>query len=199
MKQLVFFTVLMTLILVTSCGDGKADIKEQKAAVINFNDYSEFQLITLKENELKAELMIPMASANIGASTKPEIEHSDSFLWKIKAGPKFELHIEDFGDYKDRMENKKKELKEQSKFFQITYLIEEPYLILYERKLIVKGVKNASPDVGVDHITYHVYGEKILDGITYELRSKDEGFKADQKHIAQLMAKTIKSFKKISE
>jgi hypothetical protein len=95
------------------------------------------------------------------------------------------------------MANKKKELKEQHKFFQIKYLIDEPQLLLYERKLIVKGDKNASPKVGFDHITYHVYGEKIIDGITYELRSKDAGFSADQKHIAEMMAKTIKSFNKL--
>jgi hypothetical protein len=120
-------------------------------------------------------------------------------LDKIIAGPKFELHIEDFGDYKDRMANKKKELTEQHKFFQIKYLIDEPQLLLYERKLIVNGDKNAAPEVGFDHITYHVYGEKILDGITYELRSKDAGFSADQKYIAEMMAKTIKSFNKLGK
>ena len=161
------------------------------------NDYTEFQLITLDKHELNAQIMIPDASANIGASTKPEIEHNDSFLWKITAGTKFELHIEDFGDYKDRMVNKKKELSEQNKFFQIKYLIDEPQLILYERKLIVKGDKNASPEVGVDHTTYHVYGEKILDGITYELRSRDQGFTANQKNIAEMMAKAIKSFNQL--
>lgn len=191
----------MTLILVFNSGcERNIEEDENKSKTkVNMGDYSEFHLITLDKHELNAQLMIPDASANIGASTKPEIVHNDSFLWKITAGPKFELHIEDFGDYKDRMVNKKKELQSQNKFFQITYLIDEPQLILYERKLIVKGDKNAAPEVGVEHITYHVYGEKNLDGITYELRSRDAGFGADQKHIAEMMAKTIKSFKSLTK
>jgi hypothetical protein len=199
MKNLLIF--LMPLILVTTSGcKGKNSEDENKSKTkVNMGDYSEFHLITLEKHELNAQLMIPDASANIGASTKPEIVHNDSFLWKITAGPKFELHIEDFGDYKDRMVNKKKELQSQNKFFQITYLIDEPQLILYERKLIVKGDKNAAPEVGVEHITYHVYGEKNLDGITYELRSRDAGFGADQKHIAEMMAKTIKSFSPLAK
>ncbi len=194
MKNLFIF--LMTLILAINSGcEGNLAKNENKSKTnVNMGDYSEFHLITLDKFELNAQLMIPDASANIGASTKPEIVHNDSFLWKITAGPKFELHIEDFGDYKDRMVNKKKELQSQNKFFQIKYLIDEPQLILYERKLIVKGDKKAAPEVGVEHITYHVYGEKNLDGITYELRSRDAGFGADQKHIAEMMAKTIKSF-----
>jgi hypothetical protein len=92
---------------------------------------------------------------------------------------------------------KKKELKEQE-VFSINYLIDEKDLIVYERKLIVKGSKNASPKVGVEHKSYHVYGQKIIDGITYELRSRDEGYEGSEaKKIIELMAKSIKSFKPI--
>ncbi len=199
MKKLLIFSYTLILVIISSCGSDAPETDNKQEIKANMSDYSEFQLINLGKYELNAKIMIPDASANIGASTKPEIIHNDSFLWKITAGPKFELHIEDFGDYKDRMVNKKKELKEQNKFFQIKYLIDEPHLILYERKLIVKGDKNAAPEVGVDHITYHVYGEKILDGITYELRSRDEGFGADQKNIAELMVKTIKSFNSLDK
>jgi hypothetical protein len=192
MKNLLIISLILFIIF--SCGSNVTEDDNKPKTKVNLSDYSEFHLINLEKYELNAHLMIPDASANIGASTKPEIFHNDSFLWKITAGPKFELHIEDFGDYKDRMANKKKELKQQNKFFQIKYLIDEPQLILYERTLIVKGDKNAAPEVGVDHITYHVYGEKTLNGITYELRSRDEGFGSDQKHIAEMMAKTIKSF-----
>jgi hypothetical protein len=69
-------------------------------------------------------------------------------------------------------------------------------LILYEQTLIVRGSKNASPTVGYEHKSYHVFGQKVIDGITYELRSRDEGY---EKVIIQLMAKTIKSFKPIKE
>ena len=99
--------------------------------------------------------------------------------------------IEDFGDYRNRVSNKKKELKEQT-LFKINYLFQSNDLIVYERTLIVRGSKQASPSVGIEHKSFHVYGQKIIDGITYELRSKDEGC---SKNIAVLMAKSIKSFK----
>ena len=63
---------------------------------------------------------------------------------------------------------------------------------MYERTLLVKGTDNASPNVGIEHKSYHVYGQKIVDGITYELQSREDGY---EKNIIELMAKSIKSFK----
>ena len=90
---------------------------------------------------------------------------------------------------------KNKQYLRTKEVFDIKYLIDDKDLIVYERKLIVKGSKKASPTVGVEHKSYHVYGQKIIDGITYELRSRDEGYEA--KNIIELMAKSIKSFKPI--
>ena len=72
------------------------------------------------------------------------------------------------------------------------YLVNEKDLIVYKRSLIVKGSKNASSKVGVKHDSYHVYGQKIINGIAYALSSRDEGY---EKMIIELMAKSIKSFK----
>lgn len=179
--------------LLYSCsGDPKPT---DKASVTLDDDYYEFKGINLKSHGIPAMIMLPDETANIGASTKPEIIHTDGdFIWDINVGSNFNLHIEDYGDYTDMVEYKKKELKEQE-VFDIHYLIDEKDLIVYERKLIVKGSKKASPKVGVEHKSYHVYGQKIIDGITYELRSRDEGYEA-QKYI-ELMAKSIKSFKAI--
>ena len=74
-------------------------------------------------------------------------------------------------------------------------MVEEKDLLVYERKLIVKGSKNASPKVGIEHKSYHVYGQKTINGITYEFRSREEGY--EQKRIISLMAKTIKSVEEI--
>jgi hypothetical protein len=185
-----FFLVGATL---ASCGGEEKSSK--KAGVTLDDDYYEFNGINLNDNGIPAIIMLPDETANIGASTKPEIIHTDGdFIWDIHVGANFNLHIEDYGDYTDMVEYKKKELKEQE-VFSIIYLIDEKDLIVYERKLIVKGSKNASPKVGVEHKSYHVYGQKIIDGITYELRSRDEGYEA--KNIIELMAKSIKSFKPI--
>ena len=183
---------LVGAILSSCVGDEKPSKKE---GVTLDDDYYEFNEISLNDNGIPAIIMLPDETANIGAATKPEIIHTDGdFIWDINVGANFNLHIEDYGDYTDMVEYKKKELKEQE-VFSIIYLIDEKDLIVYERKLIVKGSKNASPKVGVEHKSYHVYGQKIIDGITYELRSRDEGYEA--KNIIELMAKSIKSFKPI--
>lgn len=186
--------VFLLGMLISSCGNPpeKEGLDEE---VINLDeDYYEFKGISLKEYGIPALMMLPDETANIGASTKPEVIHKEGdFIWDINVGPNFNVHIEDYGDYTDMVEYKKKELKDQN-MFKITYLIDEKDLILYERKLVVKGSKKASPTVGVEHKSYHVYGQKIINNITYELRSRDEGY---EKMIIELMAKSIKSFKPI--
>ncbi len=194
LKQFLSFGLMSVVLLATvisSCGGEEKPSTEE--AVTLDDDYYEFKGINLKSYGIPALIMLPDETANIGASTKPEIIHADGdFIWDINVGSNFNLHIEDYGDYTDMVEYKKKELKEQE-VFDIKYLIDDKDLIVYERKLIVKGSKKASPTVGVEHKSYHVYGQKIIDGITYELRSRDEGYEA--KNIIELMAKSIKSFK----
>ena len=81
----------------------------------------------------------------------------------------------------------------EKEMFEINYLIDDEDLVMYERKLIVKGEKNAPKTVGVEHRSYHVYGQKVINGITYEVRSRDEGY---EKVIIELMAKSIRSLEK---
>jgi hypothetical protein len=185
--------LLFSLVGLNSCGN-EDETKEQSTIKLD-EDYYEFRGISLQQYDIPAMIMLPDETANIGASTRPEIDHPDSFLWSITLGAKFKLYIEDFGDYRNRVSNKRKELKEQT-LFKINYLFQSDDLIVYERTLIVRGSKQASPSVGIEHKSFHVYGQKIIDGITYELRSKDEGC---SKNIAVLMAKSIKSFKALEK
>ena len=145
----------------------------------------------LIDYDIPGVISLPDETANIGASTKPEVKHEESFKWQINAGQKFQLHIEDFGILDDLVKEKKKELADQ-KFFNIKYLIDEPDLIVYERTLLVSGSKYASPEVGIEHKSYHVYGQKTINNIIYGLSSAEEGC---DKHIVELMAKSVKSFK----
>jgi hypothetical protein len=184
--------ILFIILSISSCGSSGDTENSGKDAITLDEDYYEFRGISLKEFNIPATIMLPDETANIGASTKPEVIHAEgNFLWDIEVGPNFNLHIEDYGDYTDMVEYKKKELKKQE-IFKINYLIDEKDLIVYERILIVKGLKNASSKVGVKHNSYHVYGQKVINGITYELRSRDEG---NEKMIIELMAKSIQSFK----
>ena len=188
------FAISAGLFFISSCGGNEE--KKVDSGIDLDEDYYEFKGISLSNQGIEAMIMLPDETANIGASTKPEIIHDDGgFKWEINVGPNYQLHIEDYGDYTDLVENKKKDLKDNG-LFKINYLIDEKDLILYEQTLVVRGSKKAAPTVGVEHKSYHVYGQKSVDGITYELRSRDEGY---EKVIIELMAKSIKSFKPIKE
>lgn len=176
-----------------SCGtDPIEDLVE--ANQTDGEEYYEFQGFDLSPYEIPALIMLPDETANIGASTKPEVIHTEgNFYWDINVGQNFQLHVEDYGDNKDLVKTHKKALAEKD-MFQITYLVDDPELVVYERKLIVKGVDKAPKTVGVEHVSYHVYGQKQVNNIMYEFRSRDEGY---TQMIIELMAKSIRSVESI--
>lgn len=179
------------IVLFASCGTDNQPNKDNEKT----EEYLEFRPLYLSKVGLPAMLMIPDETANIGATTEPEIIHEENdFLWTIKAGPNFTLRIEDFGDYGKRLADKKQELKEQNKFA-IRYLINRKNVIVYEQTLIVNGLKNAPPQVGIEHSSLHVLGQSKIDGIYYELRSPEKGYPKYQRQLVNLMAKSIQSFK----
>ena len=189
-KALIFIGIIGGITLFSACGDDPKD--QNDGEIVVDDDYYEFQDFSMVKYGIPAIISLPDETANIGASTRPEVIHIESDIkWEIKVGPNFQLLIEDYADITDLIEVEKKELAEQS-FFKIKYLIDEEDLILYERTLLVKGTKKASPKVGIEHKSYHVYGQKIVDGITYELQSREDGY---EKMIIELMAKSVKSFK----
>ena len=199
MKLRLLFIPLVTvisLLLFSSCGDNvKNDMQDNSGILLN-DDYYEFQGFSLKKYDIPAFIMLPDETANIGASTKPEITHAeDDFKWELEVGSNFHMLIDDWGDYTDMVETRKKELKDLD-FYKIKYIIDEKDFILYEQELMPKGSAKASNTVGVPHKSYHVYGEKVIDGITYVFRSRDEG---SEKIIIELMAKSIKSVKPLKK
>jgi hypothetical protein len=199
MKLRLLFIPLATVIclaLFSSCGENvKNDMQNNSGIVLN-DDYYEFQGFSLKKYDIPAMIMLPDETANIGASTKPEITHAeDDFKWELEVGSNFHMLIDDWGDYTDMVETRKKELKDLD-FYKIKYIIDEKDFILYEQELMPKGSAKASNTVGVPHKSYHVYGEKVIDGITYVFRSRDEG---SEKIIIELMAKSIKSVKPLKK
>ncbi len=173
----------------TNCGADNPNPDSEDVTIDD--DYYEFQDFIMADYDIPAVISLPDETANIGASTHPEVKHEESFKWEINVGPKFQLLIEDFGILDDIVKEKKKELADQ-KIFEIKYLVDEPELIVYERTLMVTGSKYAAPEVGVEHKSYHVYGQKTVDKIIYGLSTAQEGC---EKHIVELMAKSIKSFK----
>lgn len=191
-QRFVFFCFLAMFLF--SCGRSSEGKIAEADNQINEKDYYEFKGVSLEEYGIPASIMLPDETANIGASTVVEVLHKeDDFLWDILVGPNFSLHIEDFGDRINMVENKRQELEAET-LFRVEYLENKKNLIIYKKTLIVKGSSMASPKVGVEHKSFHVYGQKISKGITYELRSQDSGSSLE---IIKLMAKSIKSFKTI--
>lgn len=185
-----FFSFVVTG-FITSCSSPELGKNRE---MVGEDEYYEFQGLHLKPYGLPAMILLPDETANIGASTKPEVVHNDGdFIWNIYVGPNFELHLEDYGDYTDLVDYKRKELKEQD-VFDISYVTNEKDLIVYESSLVVRGTKEASPTVGVKHRSFHVYAQRTINGITYELRSRDEGY---ERKIIDLMVKSIRSFKRM--
>lgn len=190
----VFYASLLILgsFFLMNCG-GNEDAGDE---VIEDEELYEFKGFSLKEYDIPATIMLPDETANIGASTTPEIIHAeDDFKWELIVGPNFHMIIDDWGDDREMVSAEKKRL-EGLNFYKIKYIENKSDFIFYERILKVEGEKSAPKSVGLEHKSYHVYGQKVIDGITYVFRSRDEGF---EKMIINLMAKSIKSVKPIKK
>jgi len=185
------FLLLVSVGSVLISCSGEEEPKENNSGINVDEDYYEFQMVDMTKYGIPAYIQLPDETANIGASTKPEILHPEDHIWQIDVGPNFTLHIEDMANIRDNIKEEKKDLARKD-FFKIKYLIDEPDMILYERELVVKGSDRAPSTVGIEHKSYHVFGQKSIDGITYVLESREEGY---EKMIIELMAKSIKSFK----
>lgn len=188
-KNLIFLLLIAVGGLMTACSGEEEPSDKEKEINID-DDYYNFQMIDMTKYGIKAYIQLPDETANIGASTKPEIMHPEDHLWQIDIGRNFTMHIEDMAHIRDNVKEEKRNLA-RKKFFKIKYLIDEPDMILYERVLVVKGTDKAPSTVGVEHKSYHVFGQKTIDGITYTLESREEGY---EKIIIEMMAKSIKSF-----
>lgn len=186
MKKIPFYFLMAFALMLGSCGDDTA------AGELTDEELYEFQGFNMKPYDIPIMIMLPDETANIGASTKPEVIHvEDDFKWELHVGPNFHMIIDDWGSDRKMVVDEKKRLAGLN-FYNIKYLVDEPEFILYEQTLKVDGKKGVSKKIGVEHKTYHVYGQKVINDITYVFRSRDEGY---EKVIIDLMAKSIKSVK----
>ena len=188
MKYLPLFLFFIAGVLFTGCGDSSEDTE------LTDEELYEFRGFNMTPYDIPVMIMLPDETANIGASTKPEVIHvEDDFKWELHVGPNFHMIIDDWGSDRKMVVDEKKRLAGLN-FYNIKYLVDEPDFILYEQTLKVDGKKGVSKKVGVEHKTYHVYGQKVINDITYVFRSRDEGY---EKVIIDLMAKSVKSVKPI--
>lgn len=182
--------LVLTVLLVIGCKSNEEPGSKETVE----EDFYEFQKFSLKDYGLKATIMLPDETANIGASTRPEVKHDeDGFKWEIEVGPNFHLIIDDFGEEKEKVSEKKKSLIALD-IFETKFLVDEKDFIVYESTLKVEGEKSSPITVAKPHVSYHVYGQKVIDGYTYVFRSREEGY---PKNIIDFMAKSIRSVEEL--
>lgn len=186
MKKLIGLVAFMPF-LIMSCGGGSEEGAtggtDGDSLAMSFEDMNE---ISLLNEGLNLSLMLPEVASSTGNSIDPRIEHEDGdYLWYLTIGPRFELIIEDYGKEKDKTLNEKKRLSELEKIFDYKYIVDEPKLIMYQRSLHEgQGGKKS----------FHCYGEVMIDGYNYVLRSGEEG---ELRPIIEDMVRTIRSAKPI--
>jgi hypothetical protein len=151
-------------------------------------DFSDMDEISIVPQGLNMKLMLPSVASSTGASIDPKITHDEGdYLWYITIGPRFELIIEDFGKESNKVSEEKNRLGKLAGIFDIEFIVDEPSLIMYKRTLHEGQGGKAS---------YHCFGELMIDGYNYVLRSEDEGA---LKPIIEDMVMTIRSAKPVSE
>ena len=170
-------------LLLFSCG-GSSDSEnttgnETDSTLLDFSDMS---AISLQDDDLNLQLMLPEVASATGNSIDPLVEHEEGdYLWYVSIGQRFKLIIEDFGKEMDKVKQEKERLADLKDIFIIEYLVDESNLIMYKRDL--HEGQGGKP-------SYHCYGEVVIDGYNYVLRSADEG---SLKPIIEDMVKTIRS------
>lgn len=187
MKKIVLLFAFLPL-LMASCGgaENTEDPDGTDSLDTNSLDFSDMNEISLAPHGLNMQLMLPSVASSTGASIDAKIIHDEGdYLWYITIGPRFELIIEDFGKEKNKVAGEKKRLGELTGIFDIEFSVDEPSLLMYKRTL--HEGQGGKP-------SYHCYGEVVIDGYNYVLRSEDEGA---LKPIIEDMVMTIRSAKPV--
>jgi hypothetical protein len=190
-KALIYIPLLVLYLIINACSsENTTTIKERKINQES-DKYYQFAKLTLSDFDFNASIFIPDETAGIGASFKPIISHEEDFKWTISAGPNFTLFIEDYGDYSSLMDEFEAKIS-KSDFFDISIISKKNGIILYQRSIKKNTLSDASSKE--NHISFHLYAIKNINGIYYELKNKEEG---NTKKVIELMEKSVESLKLI--
>jgi len=190
-KALIYIPLLVLYLIINACSsENTTTIKERKINQES-DKYYQFAQLTLSDFDFNASIFIPDETAGIGASFKPIISHEEDFKWTISAGPNFTLFIEDYGDYSSLMDEFEAKIS-KSDFFDISIISKKNGIILYQRSIKKNTLSDASSKE--NHISFHLYAIKNINGIYYELKNKEEG---DTRKVIELMEKSAESLKLI--
>ena len=190
-KALIYIPLLVLYLIINACSsENTTTIKERKINQES-DKYYQFTQLTLSDFDFNTSIFIPDETAGIGASFKPIISHEEDFKWTISAGPNFTLFIEDYGDYSSLMDEFEEKIS-KSDFFDISIISKKNGIILYQRSIKKNTLSDASSKE--NHISFHLYAIKNINGIYYELKNKEEG---DTRKVIELMEKSVESLKLI--
>jgi len=190
-KALIYIPLLVLYLIINACSsENTTTIKERKINQES-DKYYQFAKLTLSDFDFNASIFIPDETAGIGASFKPIISHDEDFKWTISAGPNFKLFIEDYGENSSLIDEFEAKIT-KSDFFDISIISKKNGIILYQRSIKKNTLSDASSKE--NHISFHLYAIKNINGIYYELKNKEEG---DTRKVIKLMEKSLESLKLI--
>ena len=190
-KALSYIGLLLFYLFLHACSsEGDATLKERKINQES-DKYYQFTKLILSNFDFDASIFIPDETAGIGASFKPIISHEEDFKWTISAGPNFTLFIEDYGENSSLIDEFEAKIS-KSDFFDISIISKKNGIILYQRSIKKNTLSDASSKE--NHISFHLYAIKNINGIYYELKNKEEG---DTRKVIELMEKSVESLKLI--
>ena len=152
-------------------------------------DYYQYFKFNLSPFDIPATIMLPDETLGIGTSFLPEVKHKEAdFLWELSIGPNFSILIEDYGDVKELVKtHKAKILDKNQTIYSVKLLVDEPELLIYERKLKTAGKQTSG-------VTYHAYAQKNIQGVYYEFKSPEGGH---SKKVIDIVEKSLRSIKAI--
>ena len=183
--------LLIFYLFIHACSSEEATTLKERKINQESDKYYQFTKLTLSNFDFDAAIFIPDETAGIGASFKPIISHEEDFKWTISAGPNFTLFIEDYGENSSLIDEFEAKIS-KSDFFDISIISKKNGIILYQRSIKKNTLSDASSKE--NHISFHLYAIKNINGIYYELKNKEEG---DTRKVIELMEKSVESLKLI--
>ena len=183
--------LLIFYLFIHACSSEEATTLKERKINQESDKYYQFTKLILSNFDFNAAIFIPDETAGIGASFKPIISHEEDFKWTISAGPNFTLFIEDYGENSSLIDEFEAKIS-KSDFFDISIISKKNGIILYQRSIKKNTLSDASSKE--NHISFHLYAIKNINGIYYELKNKEEG---DTRKVIELMEKSVESLKLI--
>ena len=183
--------LLIFYLFIHACSSEEATTLKERKINQESDKYYQFTKLILSNFDFNAAIFIPDETAGIGASFKPIISHEEDFKWTISAGPNFTLFIEDYGENSSLIDEFEAKIS-KSDFFDISIISKKNGIVLYQRSIKKNTLSDASSKE--NHISFHLYAIKNINGIYYELKNKEEG---DTRKVIELMEKSVESLKLI--